>query len=169
MFRVKPFTICKCGVSAVTDRQASDVLSHRFCCGNIQRTSNNIKDTRSTCDYSLTIDRVRDSTTIPKYYEFEIKDEDNKQRFESFHRKPLRAYLEFVGVARRKTLERALQIIEGSNLRLPKHSISPVVVDVVEKEDRQELLIRLLLYSYITVIEERIRLQVDRDDDDRMM
>ena len=39
-----------------------------------------------------------------------------------------------------------------------------MIVDVVEKEDRQELLIRLLLYSYITVIEERIRLQFDRED-----
>ena len=39
----------------------------------------------------------------------------------------------------------------------------PVIVDIVEKEDRQKFLERLLAYNYIAVIDERIQQMIRKD------
>ena len=50
-------------------------------------------------------------------------------------------------------------------MQLPARGLSSIIVDVVEKEDRQEFLRRLLTYSYIAVIQERVQSEISRHKD----
>ena len=157
MIGIKHFASCECGLAATGDQITNPEYTYSFCCPK--------KNQRGTgdggCDFSLTITREDQSSTIPPYYTFKI--EETGLLFDSFQKKPLRAYLEWRGMFRRRTLEKALQTLEGSILKLPEHGFNTTVIDVVEKEDRQEFLHRLLAYAYIAVSDERIQTMIRKD------
>ena len=156
MIGIKNFATCECDLPAIGDPNTNPEYIYRFRCPTQQR-----QDGERGCDFSLTISLEDVSSTIPPYYKFEIEETD--QKFESFHKKPLRAFLEWRGMTRKRTQERTVQILEGSVLKRPEHGVMPVIVDIVEKEDRQKFLERLLAYNYIAVIDERIQQLIRKD------
>ena len=152
MIGIKNFATCECDLPAIGDQNTNPEYTYRFCCPKQRRQD--VAEGDRGCDFSLTISLEEKSNTIPPYYKFRIEETD--QRFNSFHKKPLRAFLEWRGITRKRTLERTLQVLEGSVLKLPEHGVMPLIVDIVEKKDRLEFLERLLAYNYIAVIDERI-------------
>ena len=118
MIGLKHFATCKCNLPASSDRDVDPDFLYRFRCGKSQ--SQPVTED-AVCDFSLTIKKVQQSNTTPRYFKYKLQETD--QQFESFHHKPLRAYLEFKSITHTRTLEKTLQTFEQSILKLPEHGL----------------------------------------------
>ena len=94
MIGIKNFATCECDLPAIGDPNTNPEYIYRFRCPTHQQ-----QDGERGCDFSLTISLEDTSSTIPPYYKIEIEETD--QKFESFHKKPLRAFLEWRGMTRK--------------------------------------------------------------------
>ena len=153
MIGLKNFSTCNCNLPPTRDEETSDGV-YRFICGKLSDKKTGSEAIEDACEHSLTIEQVQRSNTIPTYYTYKIT--KTEQQFESFHMKPLKGYLEWCGFTKKRTLEKSIATLETAVMEFPKHNIACTVIDVVEKEDVQQLLERLLLYAYIAVLEERV-------------
>ena len=104
MIGIKNFATCECDLPATGDQNTNPEYTYRFCCPRQQRQD--VAEGDRGCDFSLSISLS--SNTIPPYYKFKIEETD--QGVVSFHEKTLRAFLEWRGMTRKRTLERALQV-----------------------------------------------------------